>query len=195
MIAAVNRGDLSALLNGLVESLADVGDVGRLAQEAVRAGMALARCEATNQPVPPDVVSFLNFMAAAPTAPSSFKALRQSLNITQDQIAELAGTGRSTIAEWERGTEPMPVGVIHALMQLGAGKFTKVAIDDDTAISGAEIRELRKALKLPRWAMAEALGVSVQGLQGWEEGKALSQKVIRRIRVPYRELCARASAG
>lgn len=195
MIAAVNRGDFRALLNGLVESLAEIGDIGRVAHEAVRAGMALGRAEATNEPIPPEALGFLHFMAAAPTAPAAFKALRQNLNVSQDKVATLAGVARQTVTDWENGTAPMPVCAIHALMQLGARKFAGLP-DDEITISGADIRALRQALNMTRADMATALGVSVPGIEGWEYGtRRISPRALHRIRVPFEQLCARAAAG
>jgi transcriptional regulator with XRE-family HTH domain len=195
-IDAINRGDLKSLFEKTIEMLSAAGPFAALAQEALAAGIAFGRADATNQPAPSQAVDFLKFMADAPIAPEAFRTLRKELKISQTDVAELCGVTHATISAWENGSEPMPIVAINALMMLATGKLPKPE-DVEDVISGADLRALRKKLGMTQRGLAEALGVSQPAIAKWELAapQPLAAAAVRRIRPQLETLLARAAAA
>jgi DNA-binding transcriptional regulator YiaG len=184
-IDALNQGDPKKLYETILKSLSANDIAG-----ALLAGIALGRAEKLNAPpaIPEQARDLLNRMAASPSAAAEFKKMRKGLGISLTAVADLCGVDHQTIINWETGAAPMPANAIGALVRLSANKVPA------KAVTGADIRDLRKALGMSRETLAEALGVHAQSIVRWEAApdKPIPASTLQRIWAKLNELFAQA---
>jgi DNA-binding transcriptional regulator YiaG len=188
--AALESGDLSKAIR--VASKGVTIDL-PLVLEALKAGIALGQASHKGETPPPEAVGFLRFLAAEPAAAEGFRLMRQSLGISQAEIANLCGVSRAVVSDWERGKASLPPTAVQALQKLTASRVDRVQRAPPT---GRDIARIRKALGMRQSDFAAALGVSEIAIRKWEQhsDKPLAASTVRRILPQLDELEVRASA-
>ncbi len=121
------------------------------------------------------------------------KALEQTLKnyrISQNKLAVTMGINRSTVSNWiSQSRDPSASAIINILDGLkkinpeAAKDFIKLYLNEsieDEAAKGAKskLEQLREKAGLTRWQIAEALGVHIEMVKGWEAGFAEPQLTI-----------------
>src|SRR5215469_3271857 len=109
--SALRTGDLPEVFK-LATQAAEEGLP--LVKEALEAGFAAGRASAGGEPPPPEAMGLLRFLASAPVAAEGFRTLRESLGISQAEIAKICGVSRAVVSDWERGKASLPPAAIHA---------------------------------------------------------------------------------
>jgi DNA-binding transcriptional regulator YiaG len=189
-IAALEAGDLSKLIklvaNGIELDLPFV-------MEALQAGIAVGQASNKCAALPPEVVGFLRFVAARPGAAEGFRTLRESLGISQAEIAEICGVSRAVVSDWEREKASLPPAAIQALQALAVARMDRMK---QPPLLGRDITRIRKALGMKQADMAAALSVSEVAIRKWEHhsDKPLAASTVRRIQPQLDKLEAQASA-
>src|SRR5262249_38476502 len=127
-------------------------------------------------------------------AAEGFRTLRESLGISQAEIAELCGASRAVVSDWERGKASLPPAAVNALLGLTVARVDPAQM---TPIYGRDIARLRRSLGMRQIDLAAALGVSEIAIRKWEqhEDKPLAPSTVRRIQARFSELQARASTA
>jgi DNA-binding transcriptional regulator YiaG len=189
--AAFESGDLSEVIKLAAQA---AGEGLPLVKEALEAGFAAGRASDKGEAPPPETMGFLRFLVAAPVAAEGFRTLRDSLGISQAEIAEICGVSRAVVSDWERGKASLPPAAIQALMRLTMSRLDQA---EPAPLSGKDIVRLRKALGMRQIDLAAELGVSEIAVRKWEQrgDKSLAPSTIRRIQPRFDELQARVSAG
>jgi len=190
-ISALESGDLSKAVKLAAKAAEDRLP---LVKEALEAGFALGRASDKGGSPPPEAMGFLRFMAAAPVAAEGFRTLRESLGISQAEIADICGASRAVVSDWERGKASLPPAAVHALLGLTMARLSQA---EPTPIYGRDIARLRKALGMRQTDLAAALGVSEIAVRKWEQrgDQPLAPSTVRRIQPRLDELQARASTA
>ncbi len=126
------------------------------------------------------------------------KALEQTLKnyrISQNRLAVTMGVNRSTVSNWiSQSRDPSANAIIHildALKQINpeAGRdFIKLylneSIEDKAAKEAkSKLEQLREKVGLSRWQLAEALGVNIKMVKGWEAGYGEPQLTIAQTKI------------
>lgn len=188
-ISAIEAGDLRKAI-GIAAKVAEDGLP--LVKEALEAGFALGQASDKGKAPPAEAMGFLRFLAAAPVAAEGFRSLRKSLGISQAEIAEICGTSRAVVSDWERGKASLPPAAVNALLGL---TMTRVDPARMTPIYGRDIARLRAALGMRQIDLATSLGVSEIAIRKWEQqsDKPLAPSTVRRIQPRLDELKAQAS--
>jgi DNA-binding transcriptional regulator YiaG len=176
---ALNQGDSKTLFETMLKSLS-ANDVAGALLASIALGGKL------NSPtwIPEQALDLLNRMTASPSAAAEFKKMRKELGISLTAVADLCGVTYPTIIDWESGAAPMPPNAIAALVRLSADRVPA------KAITGAEIRALRKAIGMSRETLAEALGVHAQSIVRWEAApdKPIPASTLQRVWAKLTEL-------
>jgi DNA-binding transcriptional regulator YiaG len=193
-IDALTRGDATKLVEQIIQTL-DKSPLPfiALAKAAFTAGISMGHDQVSEAQVS-EAQNFQKLLSSAPVAPEAFRTLRTALKISQTEIANLCGNAsHSSVSSWEIGAEPMPPIAIQALIELAAEKL----LGAKSAISGADVRALRKKLGMSQPALAEKLNVSLSTIQKWERepNTPLSENMAQRVRPQLAELNARAAAA
>jgi DNA-binding transcriptional regulator YiaG len=188
-IAALEAGDLSKAVRIAAKA---VGGALPLVREALQTGFALGQASKKGETPPPEAMGFLRFLAAAPGAAEGFRSLRESLGISQTEIAEMCGVSRAVVSDWERGKASLPPAAVHALQGLAAGRLDRA---EPPPLMGRDVARIRKALGMTQTDFAAALGVSEIAVRKWEQrgDEPLAASTVRRIQPKLDELEARAS--
>lgn len=188
--SALESGDLSKAIKLVAEAVED--DL-PLVKEALEAAFALGQASEKGETPPADAMGFLRFLAAAPVAAEGFQTLRESLGISQAEVAEICDVSRAVVSDWERGKASLPPAAIQALMGLTLARLSQV---EPVLPSGSDIARLRKALGMRQIDLAGELGVSEIAVRKWERrgDQPLAPSTVRRIRPRLDELQARVSA-
>jgi DNA-binding transcriptional regulator YiaG len=193
-VSAFESGDISKALR-LAAKAAKTAEDGLLPllNEAMQAGIALGQASGKSEAPPPEALGFLRFLAAAPVAAEGFQTLRESLGISQAEIAEVCGVSRAVVSDWERGKASLPPAAVHALLGLTTARLGRA---EPAPLLGSDIAKLRKSLGMGQADLAAALGVSEIAIRKWEHRRdqPLAPSTVRRIRPQLEELKARASA-
>lgn len=103
------------------------------------------------------------------------RLLRQEMGYTQRLIGERLGVSQQTVAQWERGTrEPdhKTLKRIASLFNVSLDYLMGVDKAIDTQIA-ENIKRLRERLGVSQSALAKYLGVDVQKIDAFEQGKEL----------------------
>ena len=119
------------------------------------------------------------------------RAFRKRLSLTQYQFAELLGTSRVLISNWETGKQS-PCGMSQKFLTLLAVKDIKRDIEEIKSkeqefgeISGEKILAFREKLSLSQTEFAERLGRNHSTVSYWERGEKSpgkkSQSWIRKL--------------
>ena len=128
--------------------------------------------------------------------PMNLKQKRLELGLTQQQIADAMGTGRTTVAMWEAGASMPPVPKLQKLAKvLGCSmddlldeKSSQEAHENIGMQEGKDMRtwlvEIRKAARKSQQAVADAAGISqtyYAGIETGTRGKPLGVPVAKAI--------------
>ena len=126
------------------------------------------------------------------------KALEQTLKnyrISQNKLAVTMGINRSTVSNWiSQSRDPSASAIINILDGLkqinpeAAKDFIKLylneSIEDETAKeTKSKLELLRQKAGLTRWQVAEALGVNLNTVKGWEAGYGEPQLTIAQTKI------------
>ncbi len=196
--SALKSGDLSKAvrLAAKAAKTAKTAEDGLLPllNEAMQAGIALGQASGKSEAPPPEALGFLRFLAAAPVAAEGFRTLRESLGISQAEIAEMCGVSRAAVSDWERGKASLPPAAVHALLGLTMARLGRA---EPAPLLGSDIARIRKALRMRQTDLAAALGVSEIAVRKWEQrgDQPLASSTVRRIQPRLDELQAQASAA
>lgn len=107
--------------------------------------------------------------------PDRLRLLRQEMGYTQRRMGEQFGVSQQTVAQWEKGTREPD----HKMLKKIA-RFFNVSLDYlmgvdkaiDTQIA-ENIKRSRERLGVSQSTLAEYLGVNVQKIDAFEQGKEL----------------------
>ena len=126
------------------------------------------------------------------------KALEQTLKnyrISQNKLAVTMGINRSTVSNWiSQSRDPSASAIINILDGLkqinpeAAKDFIKLylneSIEDEAAKENkSKLELLRQKAGLTRWQVAEALGVNLNTVKGWEAGYGEPQLTIAQTKI------------
>ena len=126
------------------------------------------------------------------------KALKQVLEnyrISQNKLAIKMGINPSTISHWaNKSRDPSASAIINILDGLkqinpeAAKDFVKLylneSIEDEAAKENkSKLELLRQKAGLTRWQVAEALGVNLNTVKGWEAGYGEPQLTIAQTKI------------
>ena len=114
------------------------------------------------------------FLPARRYLPGEVREVRRSCGMTQKGFAELMGVSVKTLEAWEQGANTPGSAAARLLDLLGddSGLAAEVAGEPLKEYDGRAVREIRKALGLPRELFALAAGVSETACASWEQGGA-----------------------
>lgn len=167
-VAALKRQQIPEAIEAALAGLAEGPP---LARQAFEAGMDIGRKAVAAGALPQDQIlssaeTFLELMAAAPTAAAGFKKLRQQFGVTGPQIAERLGVDKRTVWLWETGRNPLPPHAIAALVAMVADRSVPLA----PRLTGDDVRRLRCSLQATQEEFAGMLKVSARTVVRWEAG-------------------------
>jgi DNA-binding transcriptional regulator YiaG len=188
--SALESGNLSEA----IKLAADAVEGGLpLVKEALEAAFAAGQASARGEAPPPEAMGFLRFLTAAPVAAEGFRTLRESLGISQAEVAEICDVSRAVVSDWERGKASLPPAAIQALMGLTMARLNQAV---PTQLTGRDIERIRKLLGMRQTDLATELGVSEIAVRKWERRRdqPLAPSTVRRIQPRLEELQARVSA-
>jgi len=159
VLSDVLSGNLGPALDAI-----DTADPQLQLDGAVKVGIGLAHARANDAPIPEEAKVLLAAMAAAPVARQCFRMVRESVGITQPEIAEKCGVRVETVSHWETGYSPLPVDAMAALFEILASR-----VKPPPALTGSDIARLRRSLGMRQIDFAAAVGVSVPTVKYWEK--------------------------
>jgi DNA-binding transcriptional regulator YiaG len=185
---AIKQDDAKRLLAAAFDALGQLSpELVTLAQQAFAAGFGLGRAG----DFPPQAQNFLALMAGQSVAPEAFQTMRKALEISQADFGKLCGVTSQTVSLWETGVYPIPASAIRTMVMLITQKTPSL----EKTISGAELRKLRKALRMYVKDFAAALGVSISAVEKWERlaTQPVRPAMMARIKPQLDALQARAA--
>ncbi len=111
--------------------------------------------------------------------PAEMKSIRERLDLTQTELAELLGVSKGAVTLWETGKSVPSRENRLALLELSGRSREEVdeRLGRETPplagpeVSPDDIRTFREELGLTQAEMAERLGVSANTISGWEVGR------------------------
>jgi DNA-binding transcriptional regulator YiaG len=124
----------------------------------------------------PAIICFLGYnpLPVADDLMGKFARTRQSLGLTQEDLAEKLGIDESTIAQWER-REKKPIGPYRKVVENFVASdgslpdLTSRAVPEG-GFSPNTLVSVRKALGVSRAALARKLDISAHTIWRWERG-------------------------
>lgn len=126
------------------------------------------------------------------------KALEQILRnyrISQNKLAVTMGVNRSTVSNWiSQSRDPSANAIINILDGLkqinpeAAKNFIQLYLNESIEDAAAQeakskLEQLREKVGLTRWQVAEALGVNIKMVKGWEAGYGEPQLTIAQTKI------------
>jgi len=134
----------------------------------------------------------------------SLKALREKMDLTQAEMADLLDVSPNTVSGWEAGRTTPSGGNIKRIEEL-ADNSDAVAPQaaGEKQFDGSRLRKWRENMGLGRAEVADELGVSYASVQNWESGNTTPrgqnrrkvQELMQKSTEELEELGAEGSSG
>jgi DNA-binding transcriptional regulator YiaG len=116
------------------------------------------------------------FVGGAKFDPDMLRSMRDRLELTQRDLAELVQVSPTTIASWESGsTKPTleNMGALSAVREMTEAEVNSALGREGLSrpLSADEIRAIRLRLGVSQAKFGKLLGVSTNTVSGWEKGR------------------------
>lgn len=114
--------------------------------------------------------------AEAPVSPTEIRELRERLELTQKEMAELLDVSSSSVTNWEAGRATPGrksrhrIEELHEMSPEEAQQELESARRPPAEVSPEEVRRIRKEMDLSQTEFGEKLGVSTGTVSNWETG-------------------------
>ncbi len=173
------------------EAIADVqaGNYDVAADKIALAQVVEPKLSRAARKLPQTIEGLMPLLRLRQAAGPVLRQLRQSLELSQAQVAEICGVVQSNVAHWESGRQAISEDAFRRLLE----HYAKSSIANAAESAGGELTpqalmSLRRALRLDQMTMAKRVGVGYSVLRGLENG---GRPITLPIAKAYRELAAK----